>query len=498
MQISKSTYMQFLRHPAWAWYEKNDKRTLPPISPDLQALFDAGHEFEPYAEAQFSNAVKLEWNGFKEYSDLPKRTQAALADGAEVLLQGRFEGEGTTCIIDALQRVGDNVFDLFEIKSSTKVKPEYIDDLAFQVTVLQDSGLNIRNVGVIHVNNEYVRDGEINANELATRPVDITQDVKERLDVTRAQIKKALEIVSSSKCPDMSPRFAARPALRDWLEVYAHIKGFGNDSIYRLARRTPKMIGELEDMGISSISDIPDEFKLSEKQLLQVMVTKSGKRRIDPRPIRDFLSKLTYPLHFLDYETFSSVVPAFDGIRPYQQIPFQYVVYKIEEPGAEMQLTEYLHEEATNPSEPLAKALRGSIGDSGSVIVWYQSFEKGCNETLAKMVPEYAEFLKNVNERIVDLMVPFSSGWYADKAFHGSASIKQVLPVLVPSLTYEDLEINQGQQAQREWMESVLNEGATADKEKVMANLREYCRQDVLAMVEILKCLENINEVKSA
>lgn len=490
MQLSKTDYMAYLKHPAWAWYRKNAKKALPPVSADLQARFDAGHAFEVYAEAQFPDAVKLEWDGFAEYSTLPKRTQAALDDGADVLMQGRFEGESTTCIIDVLQRVSGNEFDLFEIKSSTKVKPEYVDDLAFQVTVLEDAGLTIRNVGVIHVNREYVRDGDIEPEKFATKPIDITRDVMARLASTREQTKKALLTVKLETCPDMSPRYAAPASLLDWLEVYAYVKPVTSDSIFMLARRTTKMIGALEDLGVTRIADIPDGFALSEKQGVQVAVTKSGKQAINPVPIQAFLEELEYPLYFLDYETFSSAVPAFDGVRPYQQVPFQYALYKMEEPGADLEFTEYLHEEATHPGPELLKSLKSGMGDRGSVLVWYQSFEKGCNDTLAAMVPEYADFLKDVNKRIVDLMVPFASGWFVDKDFFGSASIKKVLPVLVPELSYADLDIHEGQQAQREWTEAVLLKKGAAKKGLVMENLRVYCKQDVLAMVEILRKLE--------
>src|ERR1035437_10274794 len=144
IQISKSDYMLFLKHPAWLWLKKHDKNKLPPTSPSLQVIFDEGHLFEKYAEELFPNSTKLGFNDYNEYLSLPKRTSEALSNGSTTIFQGRFEHDNITCIVDVLEKVGDGKFDLFEIKSSTSVKSEHIDDLAFQVLVLEGSGLKIR------------------------------------------------------------------------------------------------------------------------------------------------------------------------------------------------------------------------------------------------------------------------------------------------------------------------------------------------------------------
>src|SRR5665811_1822961 len=141
--------------------------------------------------------------------------------------------------------------------------------------------------------------------------------------------------------------------------------------------------------------------------------------------------------------------------------------------------------DSTNPAEPLSKTLKSQIGDAGSVITWNMSFEKACNKVLGELVPEYAEFYENLNSRIVDLMIPFSNGWYVDKDFYGSASIKNVLPVLAPDLSYKVLGIQEGGSAQRLWMEAVLDGKRDGEKEQILRDLVEYCGLDTMAMVKI-------------
>ncbi len=197
-------------------------------------------------------------------------------------------------------------------------------------------------------------------------------------------------------------------------------------------------------------------------------------------------------MYFFDYESAMSLVPVYDGTKPYQHLPFQYSLHTIEKPGGEIKHTGYLHQENTNPIPDLLKQLKKDIGPKGSVLVWYKNFETTRNSEMAEMFPGYKDFLEDINERVIDLLEPFGQGWFADKDFFGSASIKYVLPVLVPSLSYKVLEIQEGATAQRLWMESVIKGNTDINQEELFANLIEYCRLDTLAMVEIWKVLENL------
>lgn len=490
MLLSKSEYLLFLKQPAWLWLKKHDKAKLPEIDLATQALFDNGRLFEAYAEELFPQSSRLGFSNYLEYTSLPKRTMESLNNGAKTIFQGRFEIENITCIVDVLDRVTGNVFDLYEIKSSTSVKIDHEHDLAFQVVVLEQAGLTIRNVGVIHVNNKYIRNGDINIKDL-TKVTDVTEAVRLLIDETKLNIQQALKIIQSDTPPGMSPRFVRFGPIDEWLAIYKSLySDIDPHSIYHLATLKPQLVGELEDMGITHIKDIPDHVKLTEKQRRQVHVTKTNKRLIDLQKISGFMQNIQYPLYFLDYETLSSVIPSFDGIRPYQQVPFQYSLHIIESPDAPLLHKEYLHIENTHPGLPLLQRLQDDIGDTGTVLVWYEKFEKGRNKELGEMFPDYAEFMQSINNRIVDLMIPFSEGWFVDKDFYGSASIKKVLPVLVTELSYKELNIQEGASAQRIWMETVLDGKNAEEKNKILSDLIAYCKLDTLAMVQLFKVLQ--------
>jgi len=496
--LSKSDYMLFLKHPAWLWLKKYDKNKLPPIDDSLQSMFDDGNLFESYANKLFPNAVKLGFDNYNEYLTLPDRTKEAITNNVDVILQGRLEFEGKTCIFDVLQKVGDNEFNLIEIKASTKAKTEHEYDLAFQLMVLEKSGYSVRNVLVIHVNNEYVRQGEIDTKGI-TSQTDVTEKVRALKEITEKQVALAFEVLISEKCPDLSPRYTNKIGVAnvdwfsDWMEVYKTLKP--NDdpyNIYELSYPTAEQIGKIEDAGIIRINDIPDELALRDKQLVQIKTTRENKRIIDKDKIKSFIDTFQYPLYFFDYETCSSVIPQFDGCSPYKDYPFQYSLHIMESPNSELKHLEYLHNENSNPMPKLLEQLKKDIGDSGTVLAWNMKYEKGRNECMAVLYPEYADFLKQLNERINDLMIPFSNMWLFDKDFFGSASVKKVLPVMAPELSYKELDVGDGLLARRTWTQTVLEEKNEPNRIKIMENLSKYCTLDTFAMVRILEELKKI------
>lgn len=490
--LSKSDYTTFLKHPAWLWFKKYDKSKLPQIDENTQATFDAGNLFESYAEKQFGDGIRLGFTDYQSYLALPEQTMEALLGGAKTIFQARFQTNQLTCISDVIQVVGDKEFDLYEIKSSTKAKPEHIDDLAFQAHVIESCGFSVRKVSVIHVNNEYVREGDIDPDAMCVT-TEVTDAVRAKLPSTIESIKDALKVLELSEAPDLSPSHASTGGFAEWLQIYKSLTNPPKYSIYDLITLNPSKVSHLEDDGFKMLADIPEEYPLSPKQHKQVISTKLDQPLIETEPIKQLLDTFEYPLYFLDYETLAGVVPPFNGTKAYQQVPFQYSLHILDSPESELRHLEYLHTEATNPSQNVAEALRSHIGDTGTVLAWNMSFEKSCNKFLAKQVPELSDFLLGLNDRMNDLDIPFKDLWYVHRDFLGSYSIKYVLPVLAPHLSYKVLGIQNGASAQRLWMQGVIDGKDSIDKEVLFADLIEYCKLDTLAMVEIFNVLRKVS-----
>jgi len=249
--------------------------------------------------------------------------------------------------------------------------------------------------------------------------------------------------------------------------------------------RVPVHAPELTEAGITTIDAIDDPSVLGKSTRRYLRARAEGARTINHDALGRFLGEIKYPVYYFDYETSQGLIPPWDGTRPYQQVPFQYSLHIQHEPGGDTEHREFLHRDKSNPMPALLKRLREDIGEVGSVLVWYEPFEKTRNNEMAATFPEYATFLNDLNARVIDLMKPFSDEIINDPAFKGSASIKAVLPALLPELSYDDLDIQEGASASRLWEDVTLTNPGAPEREKVYADLVAYCTRDTWAMVAI-------------
>ena len=491
--LSKSDYTTYLKHPAWLWLKKNAKDKLPPTSPNLQAMFDEGNNYEPYAEKLFPEGVRLSWDPKKygSYDELIVKTNAEMQKGTKTIFQGRFIIDNLTFICDIIDKTENGSFDLYEIKATTEVKEEHIPDLSFQQIVLEQLGYKVNNIYVIHLNNKYVKHGPLDLDKLSTIE-NVTDEVKALKPITEEKIPKALATISLAKMPDISPRHIGLSKYKkDWMEIFRLLNpDLPKYSIYDLAGNNREAVSLMEDQGILELAKIPEEAKISgRKAKMQVQVTRQNSTVINKDKIKIFLDDLEYPLCFLDYESIKKAIPPYNGTRPYQQIVFQYSVHVLDSPDSDLKHYMYLHTEDSNPIEPLTESLLKVIGPKGSVIVWHKVFERDRNIEMGNYKKAYLDFYNNLNDRMIDLEIPFQQDWYAIKEFKGKSSIKYVLPALIPDLSYKELQIQDGLTTGRIWSEIVIDKKNTINKDKMFEEMRKYNTLDTLAMVKIYQKL---------
>jgi len=265
--------------------------------------------------------------------------------------------------------------------------------------------------------------------------------------------------------------------------------GLPEFSIFDIPRLSKKKKTELISQGILDIKDVPKFFALNSKQRLIVDVAQSNQECIDREAIQQEFQHFTFPLYFLDYETFLSAIPMFDGYKPQQQMVFQYSIHKVDSLNGDIGHSEHLAITKEDPSKSLIRQLREDIGSTGTVFVWNKTFEITRNKELGILHPKYSEFLADLNERIYDLGDFVNFGFYIHLRFKGSWSIKNVLPIMVPELGYDEMDISKGDQAMMAWWELIHDKFPMDDAEKTKTALLEYCKMDTWAMVKIWKKL---------
>lgn len=376
--------------------------------------------------------------------------------------------------------------DLYEVKSSTRIKPEDVEDTSFQALILQKF-YRIEHIYLMLVNNAYTLHGQLDLAQLL-KVEDITDQVQAilpEIDVLRGE---ALQV---AQCYDPETlEHCWKPEECICLDVcHPDLPDF---SIYDIPRLGKEKKRQLEEMGIRAAREIPDSFKLSNSQREIANLARMDEPILDAPHIREELGKITYPIYFLDYESCNPVVPLYDGYKPYQQMVFQYSLHRLDGPEAEVVHFEHLSSGQGDPSLPTLASLKANLDGQGTVVVWYAPFEKARNDEMAMLHPEYAEFLQDVNLRIYDLMDMVRNGLYLHPGFKGSCSIKQVLPVMVPELSYAEMEINEGKKAAWGWWNIIFAPLEEGEKKVIADQLLAYCHLDTLAMVEIYRKLAAI------
>lgn len=479
--LSKSDYLSGLQCLKFLWILKNDKEKIPEKTDIEKANFEQGYLIEELAKTLFPNIIDLSNFDFKEQIE---KTKEAVKK-RKPLFQGAFLVDDMYARCDFLIPTGKK-WDIIDVKSATEVKDLNIDDLAFQKYIYEKAGLKIRNCIIMHINKDYVRKGEINPKELLIQE-GVTGKVEAKIDEIETKAKNMLKVIDG-ECPDFSVDDLITIEYENFLldEFYDSLP---ENNIFDFVRILKKKAIELYKDGIITMNDVPDSYKLNDKQKIQRLLALNGGEHIDKRQIKFFLDNLKYPLYFLDFETINTAIPKFDNSKPYQQIPFQFSLHVQDKPNGDLRHISFLAEGTEDPRPAFLKALKDNLGDKGDILVYNQKFEKMVFKQGAEFFPEFLEWHdKNIVPRIKDLMEVFDKFYYYNPKQKGSVSIKYVLPVL-SKLKYDGLEIKKGDRASFEFARVTYGDVPEEERFKVRQALEEYCKLDTFAEVEIVKAL---------
>jgi len=274
---------------------------------------------------------------------------------------------------------------------------------------------------------------------------------------------------------------------------YSHpeIPDYSVHDIVRIGQ-SKKKLEYFMDEQIYVIDDVPDDYKLGGAQELQVRAHKKQQLIISRDAIEEILGAYVFPLYFLDYETYAPAIPAFDRYSPYQRIPFQFSLHVLRDKDDKPEHVEFLRLDRSDPTAEVAELLEWHIDPKGTVVVWYAPFERGVNEEIGQRLPGSARQMQRINGQVQDLRDVFAKQHYVHPDFRGSTSIKAVMPVLVPELSYENLEIKEGATASEQWWKMTAQDTPARERERIADALRLYCGLDSYAMYAIWRKLHEV------
>jgi CRISPR/Cas system-associated exonuclease Cas4 (RecB family) len=486
LKISKSQFIKGHQCPKALWYSLNRKDLKAPVTQAQQKLFDQGHEVGDFAKKLFPKGHEIHAE-YWENEKAVELTNHAIKTGHKTLFEATaISPDGLYARIDILNKVG-NLWDLIEVKSSTTVQEYHLWDLAAQRYAFEQAGYKIRKTLLLLIDNTYVKNGEIDPKGLL-KYEDITSETSDLQKAVKEILPDLLKVTQRKKEPKIDiGDHCNKPFECEFKNhCWAHVPEY---SVYNLCKGEQRE--DLLAQGILDACDIPDGI-INGKKAIDLKCAKSGKMHIDKFEIKNFLEQLEYPVFFLDYETINPAVPMYNGTSPYKQTPFQFSCHIKRKKGADLEHVEFLHDGKSDPRIPFIEALIKTVGKKGTIVAYHAPFEKDVNEKLKEQFPAHALDLSSINKRFLDLCVPFKSRAIYHPDMNGSASLKSVLPVFEPGLSYEDLELQEGQTVSIVY--EAISKGwiAGPEKERMMEALREYCLVDTLGMVKLIEVLEKL------
>ncbi len=446
-----------------------------------KAIMDQGQEVGLLAHQLFPGGVEVKWGDPEQAIRITRE----LIANPEVpaIFEAAFEDGGVFVRVDILQRRRDKRWRLIEVKSTTDLKEHHLDDVAIQHRVVSRSGLDLASSCLAHINRNYVFDG----GSIDVRRFFKIRNLTGRVERLQPKLTFLLRSEFRVLAFPQPPPIPVGPHCTDPItcEFYDRCNPpLPDDHIGYIPRIHASAVEELEELGIQSIHNIPDDFPLNERQRRACTCVQTGQPWFSADLSKE-LGALKYPLYFMDFETVNPAIPRYQGMRPYDQLGFQYSVHVQREPEAEPKHYEFLAIDSGDPRREFIASLCAALGNRGSIVVYNQQFEEQRLSELAAWLPEFAGRIKKIQHRLWDLLPVVRSHVY-HPAFAGSFSLKAVLPALVPEMSYDGMAVGNGQDAGLAW-EALIRGGLDqTERDRIKKALLDYCGKDTLALAKVL------------
>lgn len=482
--LSKSKLMEGIQCEKRLYFSIYKPELAVAVSAPQQAIFDQGNQVGEEARKQFPDGVMIEANHMQRDLAL-EQTRAALESDALVIFEAAFLFDGFFARVDVLKRSkkSSSAWEMIEVKSGTTAEEKYIQDAGVQRLIVEGSGLKLKSVSLMLINNQCVYP------DLSDLFYQV--DVSDKTSAMQSSLRKNMKSLQSMIAKKLEPSLDIGghcdvPYECPYKDQCYAGKNIPQISVFNIpALRTNKK-WEMYSAGKVDLSKV-GSLKLNDLQQRMVDVSLSGKRFVDRVGLAREMKKWKYPLYYLDFEGAGFAIPRYEGTRPYQQLPFQFSCHIENRAGAKLEHVEFLHIEDSDPREACALALCESIGDEGSIVAYWKSYEARVLKELAAEFPKYRKKLQSMHERLVDPQPVIKNGVY-DVDFGGSFSIKDVAPALIgDASSYEGMAVDGGELAQVVYKEMISADCSLGRREEIRVALLEYCKKDTMNMVELVK-----------
>ena len=470
--VDKATFLNSCICPTRGWFTRNLRHATPPTEADLLRM-EEGIEIGRRARLIFPGGVLVPW---KKSEAAAEQTARLMADRkVSAIFEATFCVDGYIAKADILLRAKRG-WHLLEVKSSINPSQDLIEDLAYTAMVAKRAGVKIVQASLLLLSGTYEL-GDPDADLFIEH--DCTADVAEVITQFESLWDSVAKTALAKKQPEPQLIFACRTC------EYFSTRCLGKDAenhIFELPRLSQGAFDRLAQQLVTTISEIPADFKLTDPQKRVRQAVTTGKPVIARKELAAFLDGIDWPAFYLDFETVKSSIPLYIGTTPHEQVVTQYSVHVCKKPGVVLDHRDFLADPSRDCRRELAERLLEDLEDCGAIVV-YSSFEKTVLGNLGKLFRDLKPDLDGCIDRLFDLEKAFKN-WFYHPEFRGRTSIKVTLPALV-DLSYDGLAIADGDTAVAKFARMARGEVTGHAAREVRQALLEYCKRDTLAMVRL-------------
>ena len=454
----------------------------------VESVLENGKAVGELAKNLFGDHIDIEFD--ENLTKMLNDTKEVLKKDKVVITEASFNYDNNFCSVDILKKNKDQ-YEIYEVKSSTDIIELYLDDISYQYYILSKLNLNVKKCFLVHIDNSYVRKGDLELDKLF-KIVDVTKKIKERVKGIEQNIKEINEYLTKDEQNEKIETKCFSPYECPFLNYC--LKGIPKPNIFNVKKVKIDKKLDYYNRGLISFEDLANS-DIDDRSKEQIDFELNNKEpKIEKEKIKEFISELSYPLFFLDFETYQDAIPEYDDMSPYEQIPFQYSLHYTLNKNCKINHREYLSRDGVDPRRKLAESLVKEIPMDTCVLAYNMAFEKMVIKKLADLYPDLSKHLMSIHDNMKDLMVPFKERWYYCRKMQGSYSIKYVLPALFPndkSLDYHSLNnVHNGTEAMNAFKK--LPKLNSQEKIELRKSLLSYCELDTYAMVKIWEKLKDI------
>jgi len=480
VRLSKSRLLAYLQCPKRLWLSVH-RQDLARYSPAARQGFETGHLVGEVARQLYGEGREATTPAHRKLLSAFNEAQGLLfpldqQPGSKVFFEAAFRHEGVLIRADVLEFSAAGTR-LIEVKSGGHPKDEYVPDVAIQSWVINGAGVSLSDISVAHLNMAFVYPGNGHYRGLLVEsPFGVR--VTPLIPQVALWVREAKRTLVGGEPPIAVGTHCWTPHECPFIKHCWPQTEYPLTSLPRLGARLDEYVAQ----GYRDVREVPEQEVRGESQLRVWRATIANQPDIRPA-LREELRAIPYPRYYLDFETVEFAVPIWPGTRPRQAIPFQWSIH-VERSAGAVEHFEYLDLSGELPVERIARNLLAVLGKDGA-IVSYSAYERRCIQTLSELVPEYAEPLRALEPRMVDLLPIFRRNYY-HPAMRGSWSIKSVLPTVAPDMRYDALgEVREGDAVQKAYLEAIHPLTPAIRKAEIARALLEYCQFDTHAMVRL-------------